>query len=323
MTLQQLRYLIALDDHRHFGRAAEASFVAQPTLTTQLRKLEDHLGVQLIDRKATPVCPTPVGAKVIAQARIILDEVTGMRALLSEETESLSGTYTLGIIPTIAPYLLPLFIQSFTRLHPDIKLIIREMQSEQIIEGLQRNQLDLGLLVTPLDEKQLREIVLFYEPFLIYASPNEEILQQSPLLPDHVQRKDLWILEQGHCFRNQVLNICTVPPKLSTSTSAPATSYPAEDHRAFTFQAGSIETLKNMVRNNLGYTIIPEMSVHPELDRALVKRFAEPQPAREVSLVVNKTFTREQLLIELRKAILAVVPDSFMKNERYVGIAWR
>lgn len=315
MTLQQLRYLLALDDHRHFGQAAAACFVAQPTLTTQLKKLESHLGAQLFDRKANPVCPTPLGAKVIAQARVIMAEVSGLEALMSAETNSLAGTYRLGIIPTLAPYLLPLFIQSFTERFPEIRLVIKEMQSEQIMEGLRRNQLDLGLLVTPLEEKQLREIVLFYEPFLIYASPEEDILQQTPLLPDHVQQKDLWILEQGHCFRNQVLNLCAYHGN--------AAGAEVRQGKSFTFQAGSIETLKNLVRNNLGYTIIPEMSVNPVLDAQLVKRFAEPQPAREVSLVVNKTFAREQLLVELRKAILEVIPAGFRKNERYVGVAWR
>lgn len=316
MTLQQLRYLLALDDHRHFGQAAKACYVAQPTLTAQLKKLEDSLGVQLIDRKASPIVPTATGAKMIAQARVILDEVEGMKNLLKEETQSLAGTYTLGIIPTLAPYLLPLFIQSFTNKHPEVHLVIKEMQSEQIMEGLQRKQLDLGLLVTPLEEKQLREIPLFYEPFLIYASPEQEILQQSPLLPDHVERKDLWILEQGHCFRNQVLNICSTT---IANEDGPLHQRP----RPFTFQAGSIETLKNMVQNNLGYTVIPELSVRPDIDGAHIKRFAEPQPAREVSLVVNRTFSRELLLEELRRSILQVIPETFRKNNRFLSVAWR
>jgi LysR family hydrogen peroxide-inducible transcriptional activator len=317
MSLQQLRYLIALDDYRHFGQAAAHCFVAQPTLTTQFKKLEEELGVQLIDRKANPLRPTPVGSKVVAQARLILDDVSGLKSLVKEETESLAGTYVLGIIPTLAPYLLPLFIKSFAVRHPEVRLIIREMESELIMEGLKRKQIDLGLLVTPLEEKQLREIILFYEPFLIYAAPEEDILQQHPLLPDHVNRKDLWILQQGHCFRNQVLNIC------NNSETGGDIGRPEPDNRTFTFQAGSIETLKNMVRSNLGYTIIPEMSVHPTLDEGHVKRFADPQPAREVSLVVSKSFAREQLLAELRQAILAAVPEDFRKNERYVGVAWR
>ncbi|MEM9526669.1 MAG: hydrogen peroxide-inducible genes activator [Bacteroidota bacterium] len=317
MTLQQLRYLIALDDHRHFGRAAKACFVAQPTLTTQVRKLEDELGQQIFDRASKPLRPTPLGQKILAQARVVLDEVAGLENMLEQETNQLSGTYTLGIIPTLAPYLLPLFVHPFSSKFPEVKLIIREMQSEQIIEGLQRQQLDLGLLVTPLEEKHLREIVLFHEPFLIYASPQEEILQQTPLLPEHLKQKDLWLLEQGHCFRNQVLNICSSRQNLSPAGEAGRTNVP------FTFQAGSIETLKNLVRHNLGYTIIPEMSVHPELDRDHVKRFAEPQPAREVSLVVHKTFSREQLIKELRQEILGVIPPGFRKENRYFSVNWR
>ncbi|MEM6771422.1 MAG: LysR substrate-binding domain-containing protein [Bacteroidota bacterium] len=312
MTLQQLRYLLALDEHRHFGRAAKACYVAQPTLTAQVKKLEESLGVQLINRKENPIKPTPIGAKMIAQARVVLDEVAGMTNLLREETEQLDGTFQLGIIPTLAPYLLPLFLPSFAQHHPEVHLVIKEMQSEQIMEGLQRQKLDLGLLVTPLEEKQLREIPLFYEPFLIYASPEQEILQQSPLLPDHVEREDLWLLEQGHCFRNQVLNIC--------NTGTTTTPHPA---RPFTFQAGSIETLKNMVQHNLGYTIIPELSVRKGTDSAHIKRFAEPQPAREVSLVVNRTFARERLLEEIRKSILAVTPETFQKNNRFLSVSWR
>lgn len=335
MTLQQLRYLLALDDHRHFGRAAEASFVAQPTLTTQIKKLEDHLGVQLFNRRANPIQPTPTGEKVIAQARIILDEVGGLKALLAEESSSLAGTYTLGIIPTLAPYLLPLFLQSFAEAHPEVRLVIREMQSEDIIEGLKRKQIDLGLLVTPLEDKQLREIPLFYEPFLIFAAPGAGILQQSPLLPEHVLPEELLLLEQGHCFRNQVLNICHSslassshpshlrPRPLGKESDETSRQRQNSGQRPFIFQAGSIETLKNMVKQRLGYTIIPEMSVHPELDEHHIKRFAEPQPAREVSLVVSRSFPREKLIGKLRGEIQRVVPEEFKKSGRYVGIAWR
>jgi len=242
-----------------------------------------------------------------------------MENLLATEKNELAGSFTVGIIPTLAPYLLPLFVQSFADKHPEAHLVIREMQSEQIIEGLQRKTLDLGLLVTPLEEKHLREIVLFHEPFLIYASPEEEILQQTPLLPDHVQQQDLWILEQGHCFRNQVLNICSAAASALPGSDKPT----SKSNSTFTFQAGSIETLKNLVRHNLGYTIIPEMSVDLARDQTHLKRFAEPQPAREVSLVVHKTFAREQLLVALREEILAVVPENFRRAEQVFSVHWR
>jgi len=310
VTLQQLRYLIALDTHRHFGQAAKSCFVAQPTLTLQVKKLEQELEVQLFDRSSNPIVPTALGSKVIYQARNILNEVESLRGLLKSETDAIEGEFVVGIIPTLSPYLVPLFISSFSEQFPQAKLRIRELQSEDIMTGLLRNSIDIGLLVTPLEEKQLREIVLFYEPFLIYASPEEDILQQSPLLPDHIQREDIWILEKGHCFRNQVLNICDGQSDQSVNPN-------------FSFEAGSIETLKNLVRNNLGYTIVPEMSIDPKHDKSLVKRFAEPQPAREVSLVVNKNFARERLITELRKVILQVIPTSFKKNNRFVSVAWR
>ncbi|PHI19316.1 hypothetical protein CEQ90_13235 [Lewinellaceae bacterium SD302] len=315
MTLQQLRYLLALDHHRHFGRAAASCFVGQPTLTIQLQKLEEELNVQLFDRKAKPIAPTSLGITVIAQARAIMNEVDVLKALLDEESDSVEGEYTLGIIPTLSPYLLPLFIKQFIDAFPQVKLRIKELQSEDIIAGLERKTIDVGLLVTPLEERHLREIVLFYEPFLIYASPEEDILQKKPLLPDHVQREDLWVLQQGHCFRNQVLNICDAETYTGKAGSSALPN--------LSFEAGSIETLKHMVRNNLGYTIIPELAVDPVVDARLVKRFAEPQPAREVSLVVNKTFSKEQLLVELRERILAVVPPEFRKNDRFMGVRWR
>lgn len=317
MSLQQLRYLLALDDCRHFGRAAAHCFVAQPTLTTQFKKLEEELGVSLIDRAASPLRPTVIGEKVIAHARLILDDVEGLKSMLAEENETLAGTYTLGIIPTLAPYLLPLFIKPFATRFPEAQLIVKEMTSEQIIDGLKRKTIDMGLLATPLEEKQLREIVLFYEPFLIYAAEEESILQQHPLLPEHVEQKDLWLLEQGHCFRNQVLNICG-----ATSTLDAPGIVAKAGNRPFTFQAGSIETLKNLVRSNLGYTIVPEMSVGP-VDAVHTKRFADPQPAREVSLVVGKYFIRERLIEEMRRVILEVVPENFVKNERFFSVAWR
>ena len=309
MTLQQLRYLVALDEYRHFGKAARACFVSQPTLTLQLKKLEDELDTVLFDRSANPVQPTLLGYQVVAHARLILEEVTNLETLVSSHSDSMDGIFSVGVIPTLSPYLLPRFLQGFARRFPDTQLRFREMRSEEIIDELRKGSLDIGLLVTPLEERQLREIPLFYEPFLIYAAPGEEIMERSPLLPDHVNRKDLWILQEGHCFRNQVLNLCEKSPVPPTGN--------------FHFEAGTVETLKNLVRGNMGYTIIPELSVNPEHDGPYTRRFADPQPSREVSLVVNRNLSRETLLTEIRKAILSVVPAAFRKNDRYKRVEWR
>ncbi|PPK86200.1 LysR family hydrogen peroxide-inducible transcriptional activator [Neolewinella xylanilytica] len=309
MTLQQLRYLLALDEHRHFGKAARSCFVAQPTLTLQVKKLEDELGVIIFDRSANPVQPTRIGYRIVAQARLVLEEVANLETVVASHSDGMEGVFSVGVIPTLSPYLLPRFIKGFSARFPDTRLRFREMRSEEIIEELRKGSLDIGLLVTPLQERQLREIPLFYEPFLIYASAGEKILERSPLLPDHVNRKDLWILQDGHCFRNQVLNLC------EKSAIPPAGN--------FHFEAGTVETLKNLVRSNMGYTIIPELSVNPATDADFTRRFADPQPSREVSLVVNRNMSRETLLTELRKAILSVVPAEFTKNERYRTIEWR
>ena len=309
MTLQQFRYLVALDDHRHFGRAARACFVSQPTLTLQLKKLEVELETLLFDRSANPVRPTFLGQQVVAQARLVLEEVANLHTLVTNHTDSMEGTFTVGVIPTLSPYLLPRFLGGFAERFPDTQLRFRELRSEAIIEELRAGTLDIGLLVTPLEERQLREIPLFYEPFLIFAAPTEEILERSPLLPDHVDRRDLWILQEGHCFRNQVLNLCEKAPL------PPAGK--------FHFEAGTVETLKNLVRENMGYTIIPELSVNAQQDEPYTRRFADPQPSREVSLVVNRNLSRETLLTEIRKAILSVVPAAFRRNDRYKRVAWR
>ncbi|MEM7572384.1 MAG: hydrogen peroxide-inducible genes activator [Bacteroidota bacterium] len=312
MTLQQLRYAVALDEYRHFTKAAQSFPVAQPTLTLQLKKLEEELGIVLFDRSKKPLRPSAIGEKFLARARDILQEVSSLEALVVEEQDDLKGSFSLGIIPTLAPYLLPLFIQSFSERFPTTQLRIRELTSEEIINGLNRSDLDLAILVTPLQEKYLREIPLFYEPFLIYASPGEDIHEHSPLLPDHVTRRDLWILEQGHCFRNQVLNLCDSDESKAGNPNA-----------NFVFEASSIETLKNLVRQNLGYTIVPEMAVDALRDHDHLKRFADPQPAREVSLVVHRRFTKERLLAEISREILSVVPEHFTKNRRYTSITWR
>ncbi len=310
MTLQQLQYIVALDNQRHFVRAAESCFVAQPTLTLQVKKLEEEIGITLFDRSAQPIVPTPAGEAFILRAREIIYGVNNLKTFVSQEREALEGTYTLGIIPTLAPYLLPRFIKSFCTAHPGIRLKIKEMQSSRIISSLKTDQLDIGIMATPVDEPSIREIPLFYEPFLVYASKGHSLLKKKEISPPDIVDEGLWLLSEGHCFRNQVLNIC------NKTTDAPA-------QPGLLFESGSIETIKNMVRSDLGYSLIPELSVNEETDRELVRRFREPQLTREISIVVYRNFTRETLLTNLRKAILDRIPDSFKKNERFITVKWR
>lgn len=309
MTLQQLEYLVALDNHRHFVRAAEHCFVTQPTLTLQIQKLEDEMGAQIFDRSKHPIAPTPLGEMVILKARQILRETQQLKELVNEQRDGLDGTFRLGVIPTLAPYLVPRFLRAFSKQHPKTRLVIKEIESEAIIKGLNNDLIDIGLLVTPLEENSLREIPLFNEPFLIYSSENHPLYHKRVVKADEISTKGLWLLNQGHCFRNQVLNICDSSGATSGNVA---------------YESGSIETLKNLVKWNMGYTLVPELSILHEMDNPMIKRFAKPEPVREVSLVVHNSFTKEALIGKLREEILANIPDGFKKStKRFIKVSWR
>ncbi|WP_253805668.1 LysR substrate-binding domain-containing protein [Hymenobacter taeanensis] len=212
MNIQQLEYLVALDTHRQFVLAAEKCHVTQPTLSMQLQKLEEELGVLLFDRTTKGVQPTAVGAKVVQQARRVLREVQQLREVVQVEKDELVGELRLGIIPTLAPYLVPLFLVELVERYPKLRVQVEELQSAQIIQQLKDNQLDIGLLVTPLDDRQLREIPVLEEPFLGYISENHELYPQATISPQDMGAPGLWLLQEGHCFRHQVLNICSPAP---------------------------------------------------------------------------------------------------------------
>lgn len=307
MTLKQLEYVIALDNHRNFVKAADSCYVTQPTLTMQVGKLEEEIGVQIFDRGKKPLKPTKAGTQIIEKARQIIREVNLMREYLSEERETLSGEFKLGIIPTLAPYLLPIFLSEFTKNNKDVKLVIKEMQTEEIIKALHNDTIDIGLLVTPLEEKRIREIKLFNEPFLYYHPEASKL--KNEITQNDLDKEGLLLLEEGHCFRNQILNVCK--------------NNEQKGKGSFEFESGSIEALKELVRRNVGFTLIPELSYKEEIDKKYVRRFAKPEPVREVSLVVHNSFTKETLISELRDSILNNIPDSFNKNSNYIKVKWR
>ncbi|NOQ70750.1 MAG: LysR family transcriptional regulator [Crocinitomix sp.] len=307
MTLQQLKYLVALDNYRHFVTAAEKCFVNQSTITIQVKKLEEEINIKIFDRSKSPLTVTPAGERIIAKARSVLGEVTEMKELVSDEKESVQGTFKIGIIPTISPYIIPSFSHDFEKEQHDTQLIIEEMESEQIIDSLKKGKLDIGILVTPLDDRDIREVKLYNEPFVFYGSKSHKLIQKEAIeLKDLVNIENLWLLKNGHCFKNQVESLCK--------------NY--NNKSSIQFQSGSIETLKKMVDKYKGCTIIPEMSVS-ENDGENIAYFKEPKPIREVSLIVHKNFTKEALLEIIRKNILAVIPERFEKNERYIRVKWR
>ena len=304
MSLIQYEYVVAVDTYRSFVIAAEKCFVTQPTLSMQIQKLEQMLGVQIFNRKRQPVTPTEIGNNIIAQARVLIAEHKKIQDIICEHRKELMGELKIGIIPTIAPYILPKIITQFMIKFPQVKLIIWEQTTEQIIRQLKLGLIDCGILSTPILETQLLEIPLFYENFVAYVSKNSELAKKKTIHPDDIDINELWILNEGHCMRDQVLNIC----QRRENTIG---------FKHYEYNTGSIETLKRMVEENNGATILPEFALKDftkgQLDK--VRYFKAPQPARELSIVTNNGFTKKRLIETLKNEILEFVP-AHMKEFR-------
>lgn len=309
MTLTQLEYIVAVDTHRHFAQAAEACFVTQPTLSMQIQKLEEELDVKIFDRTKQPVIPTETGALIIAQARVALRESNRIMELVEHQRGTMTGELRIGIIPTLAPYLLPQLFREMRARYPQLNLIIRETITEEIINELKHNRLDCGLVVTPLNDTAISEDVLFYEELFVYVSRKNALYNKRYVLAADINPNELWLLEEGHCFRSQVLNLC----ELQRSNDI-----------QFRYETGNIETLKRMVENTEGITILPELAIK-EFSKSqlkLVKRLQAPSPAREVSLVTHRDHIKMKHLAVLKDQILNMVPKAMQKlqNKKIVEI---
>lgn len=300
MTLTQLEYIIALDSTRHFVLAAEQCFVTQPTLSMQIQKLEDELGVKIFDRTKQPVIPTEIGVHIIAQARIALREAQTIKQLITDQKDTLIGELRIGIIPTLAPYLLPPLYKYVREQYPQINLIIREAITEEVIHELKNNRLDCGIVVTPLKDSSIKEDVLFYEELFVYVSKKNTLSGKKYVLANEIDPRQLWLLEEGHCFRSQILNLC----ELRRSSDL-----------QFKYETGNIETLKRMVDKSDGITILPELAVmeFTKSQLKLVKKLKEPTPAREVSLVTHRDYIKSKLIKSLKKGILNIVPAQMQR----------
>lgn len=309
MTLTQLEYMIAVDTYRHFAIAAENCFVTQPTLSMQLQKLEDELGVKIFDRTKQPVIPTEIGVRIIAQARVVLRESGLIRQLITDEKDMLTGELRIGIIPTLAPYLLPSLFKQVREKYPQLELVIKETITEEVVHELKNNRLDCGLVVTPLKDASIREDILFYEELFVYVSRKNALYDKKYVLADDIDPNQLWLLEEGHCFRSQVLNLCELRKSGDTH---------------FKYATGNIETLKRMVDKSNGLTILPELAVMEfnKNQMKLVKRLKDPSPAREVSLVTHRDHIKNKLIQTLREEILQMIPKTMqqLKNKKVVDI---
>ncbi len=297
MTLDQLRYIVALDSERNFVRAAEKCFITQPALTIQIQKLEEELGVVIFDRSKKPLIPTDIGQQIIEQAKFVLQETHKIKELVREYEQDLSGELKLGIIPTLAPYLVPLFINDFLNRYPYVQITIIEKQTETIIARLKNGDLDVGIFVTPWNDPGIRVKPLFYETFYVYVSPEHFLFKKKNITYANLAIDDIWLLEEGNCFRNQVINICQV----SREKNKPP----------FRYESASIEALKKIVETRAGVTLIPELALSniPEANLFMLRPFKKPVPVREVSLVTSRSYVKKRLIEKLEESITGHIPQ--------------
>jgi len=312
ITLIQLEYLVAVDTYRHFVTAAEKCFVTQPTLSMQLKKLEEELGVMLFDRSKQPVVPTMAGEKIIEQARIVLAEAGKMKLRADESKNELSGELRIGIIPTIAPYLLPRFTGDFKKNHPRIHIKIEETVTERIVELLKKDLLDIGILVTPLHDDKINEKPLYYEEMMVYASTSHKLSQQLSIGIKDMETPGIWLLSDGHCFRHQVVNLCNIQ-------EINAGELP------FDYEGGTLETLIKIIDKEGGFTLIPELaSLEIEGSRkAQVRSFNNITPLREVSLVFTRKFAKALLTDAIANSIQEALPVNMLQKERGTIVEWK
>lgn len=299
MTLQQLEYILAVDKHRHFTKAAEECCVTQPTLSAMIQKLEDELDVKIFDRNRQPICPTAVGALIIQQAREVLVQVDKVKNIIEEEKHEVGGKFRLGILPTIAPYLLPRFFEQMVKKYPKLDVTVAEMKTPDIKRALLTGEIDAGILAELPDMEMYTHTHLFYEEFFAYVSRYDSLFDKKVIKSSDLSGELLWLLDEGHCFRDQMVRFCSIKA--------------ARDSR-LTYQLGSMETFMRMVESGKGMTFVPGLAVDQMSDeqRELVRPFAIPTPARRIVLLTEPNFIRHTLVNAVAAEIQASVPKSML-----------
>ena len=301
MTLQQLEYILAVARYGHFGRAAEACNVTQPTLSAMIGKLEEEIGAKLFDRNRQPICPTPVGERVVQQAREVLERADSIKDIVLEEKQSLGGVFRVGILPTIAPYLLPRFFPQMMKKYPTLDIRVREMKTYQIKDALLQGDIDAGILATIEGLEEYEQTTLFYEKYIGYVSREDALFKKEMIrTADVAASRELWLLDEGHCFRDQMVRFCQMKSSQSSQLA---------------YNLGSMETFMRMVESGIGITFIPELAVMQLTDtqKELVRPFAIPVPTRQLILITNKHFIRQSLLEVFVKEIQDSVPKNMLK----------
>ncbi len=300
MTLQQLEYIVAVYRTRHFVKAAEACGVTQPTLSAMIQKLEAELDVKLFERSSQQVMPTAIGKVVVEQAWKVLNRARKLKDIVAEEKKSLTGTFRLGILPTIAPYLLPRFFPRLMRENSSLEIRVVEMKTADIRRAIDRGEIDAAVMVDTGDLDDYALTTLFYEQFLAYVSPSDQLSAKKSIKTSDLSNELLWLLDEGHCFRDQLVKYCQLKAA-KTSQSA--------------YSLGSIETFMRIVENGQGVTFIPELATMQltPTQKELVRPFAIPIPTREVVMATSKAFVRQSLLDMIVGQIRNSVPEKMLK----------
>ncbi|WP_461532386.1 LysR family transcriptional regulator [Sinomicrobium sp.] len=295
MTITQLQYVLAVAEYQNFTLAAEKSFVTQPTLSMQIQKLEDELDIQIFDRSKKPIQLTEVGRKIVAQARNIVNESGRIKDIVDQEKGYIGGEFRLGIIPTIMPTLLPMFLRNFINKYPKVNIRIEEQNTATLVQKLSEGHLDAAIAATPLDNEQIKERVLYYEPFVAYIPENHRLHSNTKIDTSDLKIDDLLLLRDGHCFRDGVINLCKALPN-------------HKDDR-FQLESGSFETMIRLADEGMGMTLLPYLHTLKlsENEKKNLRFFNDPNPAREVSLIYHKSELKLQLIEALRDVILGIV----------------
>ncbi|WP_029037417.1 LysR family transcriptional regulator [Salinimicrobium xinjiangense] len=296
MTITQLHYVLAVAEHQNFTKAAQKVFVTQPTLSMQIQKLEEELDVLIFDRSKKPIELTETGRKIVQQARNIVNESDRIKDIVDQQKGFVGGLFRLGVIPTVMPTLLPMFLSAFIKRYPKVKLKIEELHTEAIIEKLQDGHLDAAIAATPLDLPNIKEQVLYYEPFVGYIPPGHRLHNKKKIEVDELDLDDILLLEDGHCFKDGILNLCKA-------------SRPTGEHENFQLETGSFETMIKLANEGLGMTLLPYLHTldMKDSEQKNIRMFVEPNPAREVSLIYNKSELKMQIVEALRQTISGVI----------------
>jgi LysR family hydrogen peroxide-inducible transcriptional activator len=300
MTITQLKYVLAVAEHKNFTLAAEKCFVTQPTLSMQIQKIEEELSILIFDRSKKPIQLTEIGQKIVNQAKNIVNEAGRIQDIVEQQKGFIGGEFRLGIIPTVMPTLLPMFLTNFIKKYPKVKLIIEELNTEEIITKLNNGHLDAAIAATPLTEEKIKEIVLYFEPFVAYIPENHQNFQKKEIEIADLNLDEILLLQDGHCFRDGILNLC----KNSTK----------RDLGHFQIKSGSFETLIKLADEGLGTTLLPYLHTLDlkESDKLKLRHFKEPKPAREISLIFPKSELKMQIIDALRSTIAGVIKGAIL-----------